>query len=192
MPIREPFDLDEREDYLLALGNFISMFAQTEALLFSTLRHFAEMKKQTASAVFSGVRVDAAMSFITRLTEVDDPGQTIRDELNYIFPQLRQINSFRNDLIHFGSLVKGGERKTSNRSRVHTDTRIRETPASPEIIQTASHDLNKINLHLVYRVLSPGAPTDFNSEAILGSSWRYKSHQPTQHRHKNRDTAPKQ
>ena len=52
--------LKKRDKYYLALGHFIDDFAATEAQVLDVLCYYAKADKQTAKALFSGVRVDQA------------------------------------------------------------------------------------------------------------------------------------
>lgn len=55
--------------YNLALGRFISVFSQVETELQGYLWKFAGVPAPTAQAIFSGVRVDAAIQLINRISD---------------------------------------------------------------------------------------------------------------------------
>ena len=181
-------------DYLLALGEFIDQFARTEAMLHYVLRHFAKTSQNIGNAVFSGVRVDAAVSFIRRIAEVEDPGETARKQIDFLFTHLAEINNLRNDIVHYGSEIRGGGRRvTTNRIMALTADRIRERAVSPEILRDAASDLNKINIHLSAHLLihMPNQIME-GFRPILDASWRYKPHAQGSNHRKSRDKPPKQ
>jgi hypothetical protein len=86
--------------YYEALGRFVAQFAGVEATLFWALIFHGKINQKVAQAIFSGTRVDQAMSFISRICEAIDPGEERRSELRDVFTQLRAINDVRNSLLH--------------------------------------------------------------------------------------------
>jgi hypothetical protein len=65
--------------YFQALGMFVDRFAQVESALFQFLSVFAGVDDQTARAIFSGTRVDAACSFLRRIADVKDRAKNPRN-----------------------------------------------------------------------------------------------------------------
>ncbi len=187
--INENPETDEAKAYFLALGEFIDQFARTEMFLHVILRHYAKINWDVGAAILSGVRVDTAMSFIKRITEIHDPGEETRIEINDLFQQLAEVNKLRNDIVHYGSQVRDDVRIVSNRIAAHTHDRIREFSVSPQTLKDAATDLNAINVRLSFRVLHHmpiGLHKPF--EPILNAPWRYKPPQRDSNRRKHRDT----
>ena len=68
MPSR--VDLKEVSGYYQALGKFVDTFANVEEILFLYLYASAGVDYDAARAIFSGVRIHDAVSFIKRIAEV--------------------------------------------------------------------------------------------------------------------------
>jgi hypothetical protein len=77
------------QPYLLVLGRFVALFSRVEIDLQKVLWKFAGVQAPTAQALFSGVRVDGAMQFITRIADAQNWDDTKKDELEYVFSQPR-------------------------------------------------------------------------------------------------------
>lgn len=179
--------------YLLALGQFIDQFAKNEAMVHLLLQTLCKVRPKIAAAVFSGARIDGAMSFIKRIMEVENPGKAKREEIDDLLPRLREIAALRNDIVHYGSRVYGDQRIVTNEFLAHTDTRVRKIQVSPQMLRDATYDLNKINIHLVFNVLrGPRTPGTEPFLTILNSPWRYKPPKQAQRHRKNLDTSPEQ
>jgi hypothetical protein len=169
--------------YYHALGQFISTFSVTEAILRIALRHFAKVNDSTGKAVFSGVRVDTAMSLINRLLEVRKPRNTqLQKDMTRIFTQLGIINGVRNDIVHYGSDVIGEERVVSNRLVALTTARLRETPVSPDILDQMTHDLMTIGVRVAYNMRPSAAIPD-----AVREPWLYKPRAPSPRRKRHRN-----
>jgi hypothetical protein len=173
---------DPKAPYYEALGRFVDMFAHVESAMAFTLWHYAKTPRNIARAVFSGVRVDAAIDLINRLiiTAVTDVSEDLQKELNYVFPQLKIINTARNDIYHYGvSGIADGTLGVTTRLKALTEDRVRTFPVSSSILNDMSADLDKIILHLYtgHMGLHPLLPTA--RLAILQDPWRHKP-QPQQ------------
>jgi hypothetical protein len=57
--------------YYLALGKFVTQFAGVEAGLSNVLRHYTRTTVAISRAVFSGARIDTALGFLNRLSEIE-------------------------------------------------------------------------------------------------------------------------
>jgi hypothetical protein len=163
---------DPKAPYYEALGRFVDMFANVESAMAFTLWHYAKTPRHIARAVFSGVRIDAAIDLINRLIAVTDVSADLQKDLNYVFPQLKIINKARNDIYHYGA-------SGTTRLKALTEDRVRTFPVSSSILNDMSADLNKIILHLYtgHMGLHPLLPTA--RLAILQDPWRHKP-QPQQ------------
>jgi len=76
-----------RHAYWLALGRFVDNFSMIEAQLFETLKIASGVSDQTAPAIFSGTRVDAAMSFLNRIAESGRLTDVANHHLGMALPQ---------------------------------------------------------------------------------------------------------
>jgi hypothetical protein len=91
--------------YHAPLGEFISMFARTKAMVQETLAHYAKLDKDTAMALLSGVKIDQAKNYLNRIFEAKPYDESAKVELG-AFMQIGIINDVRNDLIHYGADVR--------------------------------------------------------------------------------------
>ena len=155
--------------YYEALGRFVHVFAKVEMAMAFTLWRYAKTQRKIARAIFSGVRVESAMSLIKRLTEVADISANDRQELEYVFTQLGIINRARNDLIHYGA--EGSN--VTNRLKALTDEPIRSFPISPTILDDMSADLNKIIFHLHRNHMGRHTLLPNRTLETLRAAWQY-------------------
>jgi hypothetical protein len=91
MPKLDPIEVI---GYYRALGEFVDTFANIEEVIFLYLSELAGVDHDTARAVFSGVRIHDAISFIKRIAEVR--GVQLSAELDDVLGQLQIINDVRN------------------------------------------------------------------------------------------------
>ncbi|HXC54039.1 MAG TPA: hypothetical protein VNU97_01970 [Rhizomicrobium sp.] len=173
--------------YYEALGQFLQLFAETEALLHNLLMFHAGVDRDVARALFSGVRADAAMSLIDRLSVVRPMPEDRAKDLKNVFDQIRLINAQRNLVIHYGALdifAPGGPSVASNRRIALDAKRLQEIPISAAILNHMSLDLLKAKQHLAYRHIKPLVTTgQADPEAVkiildavapfLAGAWRY-------------------
>jgi hypothetical protein len=203
---------DDTDAYYLALGRFIDKFAEAEKALLECLRVWSHMTTDTARAIFSGVRTEAASSYINRIIDVmteaasPDPKikeklQAIKQDFQGVLTQLGHINATRNLIVHYGTIFNTeGDHYTSNKDWALTKERIRETPVSAQIMKQMTSDLEKIITHCnvmsfryildfdnPFGILGPHLP----DEAALKSPWQYKPAQQPSHREKSRAKTPK-
>jgi hypothetical protein len=129
----------KRDAYFRNLGIFVHVFAFVEDWMLLLLHQFSNVHDKAAPALFSGLRVDQAISLIRRLYEAH--GHAIDPELDHAFRQLATINSTRNDILHYGGLGPGDERIVSTRRAAHTPDRIRVFPVSSKVLDDMSTDL---------------------------------------------------
>lgn len=171
---------DAKAPYYEALGRFVDMFAHVESAIAFTLWHYAKTPRHIARAVFSGVRVDAAIDLINRLTAVTDVSADLQKDLNYVFPQLKFINKARNDIYHYGaSGLADGTLDVTNSLKALTEDRVTTFPVSSSILNNMSADLDKIILHLYCRHMGHHPLLPRARLAILQVPWRHKP-QPQQ------------
>src|SRR4051812_19390562 len=89
--------------YFEELGRFIDAFAAVEAMLFQLLAFYAKIDLKMAAAILSGARVDGCISYIRRILSFNSYGEASNQELEILFPHLKDINDARNDVVHYSS-----------------------------------------------------------------------------------------
>ena len=180
-------------EYHQSLGNFVTEFSNAEAILHHLVCKFAGVIQPTANAVFSGVRIEAAMSYINRIADAQKWRKGRKARLQIIFTQLGHINKLRNEILHYGSTVQtSGTVLITNKNVVHLKSRIQERRISATVLNDATKDLIKIFWLLVAFAWYPKLPM---WEKIMGSildvSWSYKPQQPRPPARRNRKNPPK-
>lgn len=189
------------DDYLLALGQFITDFSEVERMLNFVVWKFARLDTHegVAKAIFSSMRVDACTNHLNRITRARKLQGLEITELQVILDQLGKIARVRNDIVHLGISrhLSGRRYRIDNRQFAHVKDRLRETVVSPRILKAMSADLQNMFMRLVihaplrdvstaekryYRRLYPlltEAPT-----------WRYKHRALSSHRQQPRAKTP--
>jgi hypothetical protein len=100
------------EEYFSALGHLISYYPAVEEALFATLGLLTDTPKPVGLALFGDFRVDALISAINKVLEarrsMPEMNAALDAEitafLNFILPQISDINTVRNKIIHHGGL----------------------------------------------------------------------------------------
>jgi hypothetical protein len=182
-----------QSQYFHTFGLFIDHFAHLESYLAWFLRETAGIDKPTARAVFSGVRVETAVSHIRRIYEARET--EIDPLLASALTQVSVLNGLRNDLVHHpltysdprGPLV-------STKLVAHTPAKVRMTITSTRLLQAAILDLHQIGLTLLSVALaeSGGQIQDDrvrrNVAKELRHAWRYRPQPQEPNRRTPRDT----
>jgi len=161
-----------RPTYWEALGLFVHAFAETECILGILLRKRAEVPEHVGNAIFSGARIDTAMSYIRRIEEAKTNVRDIGSALSDAFIQLKIINDVRNDILHY-SAQEGDdyERVVSTELTALTSKHVRQTSVSSETLLAMLSDLFRIRAVFLVAVapfFAEGMPT------LLTQEWRYK------------------
>jgi hypothetical protein len=163
-------------DYYLALGSFITSFAQVEAAMFYALAWHAKTQRPVATAIFSGTRIDQAASFMRRLAEVNQIDAAEWALLEPVLQQVRLINEIRNAILHYGAKgIYEGRALVADALRALTPEKTKTYLISPEILADLNYDCQKIYRHLIVRH-SGRAPLRGEHpalEGVLASAWRY-------------------
>ena len=150
MPSR--VDLKEVSGYYQALGKFVDTFANVEEILFLYLYASAGVDYDAARAIFSGVRIHDAVSFIKRIAEVGKA--ELSAALDDVLSQLLIINDVRNLILHHpvsGRFRKGRFiRSISNIGRALTAERIKEMLISQRILMDMEYDLFRMQVFLFH------------------------------------------
>lgn len=168
------------DDYYKALGTFVHQYSVLEFIMQTALYRYAHVSEKIGRAVFSGVKTDAAMSLIRRISEVESWPKERRERLDYLFAQLTAINGVRNDIVHFGARVEDGRMFVTNQFFAHIEERIRETQVSPEMLIAMADDLTVITAHLVFGDIPQGLKEKHHE--FLHAPWRYIPEKPKQAR----------
>lgn len=191
-------DIDDPE-YLLALGTFIAWFACVETVLNSAVWHFSKLRAepQIARAIFSALRVDAAMNHLTRLIEARRlKGGDIAD-LKLIMDHLGKIARARNDIVHLGA-AGYGKLEVTNRQYAHVRSRRRRTIVSAKILDDMTVDLMDIFERLT--IIADDVPSDHTVRQMRKiyphfsgkPTWQYRPRVLMPRPRKHRGTLPKQ
>lgn len=161
--------------YFNALGRFVDKFAVVESFMAYSLWHYANTKKEIARAVFSGVKVNEAMSLMKRLMDARNIDSAKREDLEFAFQQLSIITGARNDLLHFGAVdVPSGAILVTNVLRAHLPERVTAFPVSKEILDNMTVDLEKILIHLRQHHMGLRPIKRKAVQEILQLPWLYK------------------
>ena len=168
--------LHPNEKYYLALGRFIQRFAGIEASLQSLLWRYAEVSPEIARSIFSGVRVDQAMSFIKRLHKSREI--EMHPMMLNTLDQIGVINTARNLIIHYGAKFDKGEPQfvTNQRLAIRPED-AQWLPISVQAFDALTADISHI--HLCINLLAQRdqmKPERFERavERALRRAWRYK------------------
>jgi len=138
-------------EYMLALGRFVSQFSNIESQIQRTLWKFSGVLEPTAQAVFSGVRTDGCIQYLNRIAGAQRWSDEKKNELEYVLSQLGMINKLRNDILHYGSLMAWPFEDAwliTNKPFVHMPERIQEIRVGPKLLKDATADLRKIKMYL--------------------------------------------
>ena len=165
-------------NYHEALGLFIESFATTEAMMQFLLWHYAGVPGSVGRCIFSGTRPDTAISFLKRITTVNDPGEPLSSDLADILAQFQAINVVRNEIIHFIPVgdMPDDARDLTNEIRAHTESKRRIVKMSVDQLFDMTTDLHKIAVHVGYhRVFKNNEKLARETYAEwLQRPWRYK------------------
>lgn len=169
-------ELLPHERYYLALGLFVQRYAGIEARLQTLLWRYAEVPPEVARSIFSGVRVDQAMSFVKRLhksREIEMHPMMI-DTLD----QIGVINTARNLIIHYGAKFDKGEPQfVSNRRIANRPEDAQWFPISVQTLDALTADISHIHLRinlLVQHDRMKQERFEKGVERMMQRAWRYK------------------
>lgn len=168
-------------NYWRALGQFIEAFSTCEAVVFDVLAFHAGVSIPIAKAVFSGIRMDAAINLINRIvTEVHAVAPERGADLAKLFSQLRSIMDVRNKIIHYGTFVTIDKGRVASTARLAlTPEKVQEHRASVEVLEAMTADIIRIYNALLWD-LNRNRPSP--SDPSLRDPWQYKPESPTAHR----------
>ena len=195
------------DEYSLALGQFISLYAQIEKLLVAVLISYGDLTPSVAKALFSNARPDTTMTGIRRIVHVRKLRGPRIKELNAILDQLGLITRLRNDLVHIGGLPKTDREGVSHETNFEISNRVlaysrkvsRTTPVTATVLNEARTDLFAISLRLITHMKIKGKNPKlgwFTTELLRGfrranpisrpPAWLYKPNVKVARRRKRR------
>ena len=135
-------EIEKGDQYLRAVGDFVTIFAIVEKSVNEALQHFTGVTPTIAACLFSGTRIDGAMSYLKRIAEATRWSAGKSKLLDHIKLQLGEITQLRNDLLHYGTTGETADTLfISNSHLAHIASRIRETKISAKILGIAFTDL---------------------------------------------------
>ena len=135
---------------------------------------------------------DAALSLIRRIYEAK--GQTIEPALHNAFAQLNTINSTRNDLVHYGVSLDGGDLVVSTKDIAHVPSRARSSVVDVAELHAMLADLQTVEVILAAVQLKDAGQLDDSHLVQLTAgtepdAWHYKPRAPAPSRQKTRDSS---
>ncbi len=164
------------ERYYLALGMFIQRYAGIEARLQALLWRYAEVPPEVARSIFSGVRVDQAVSFIKRLHK--SRGIEMHPMMIDTLDQIGVINAARNLTIHYGAEFDKGEPQFVTDQRISNRPEdARWFPISVKALDALTADIKHIHLRInlvVQREQMKPEKFEGGAERMLRRAWQYK------------------
>ncbi|MCA3738055.1 MAG: hypothetical protein IM673_08370 [Phenylobacterium sp.] len=166
------------EVYMACLGWFVHAFASTESMLFRLLVEKSGLSGTEGAAVFSGLRMKAAMDALNRLFDVRDM-KLEKEALARPFAQLGAISSIRDDLLHYGTEEDDlGGLYVSNVSKKHIPERATTRPVSAQDLIHMVHDLRDIEIHFVASMFRTSKKSSRRTAGLytnrLASEWQYR------------------
>jgi hypothetical protein len=177
--------------YFLALGYFMQSFAEAEMAMQVLLWKVSGLSDiSTAAALLSGVKIDGAMGLIRRVREAKKMPE--HKQLTHIFNQLAEINSARNDIVHFGAtFTEDFGILVSNFRIAHIEERLKGFHTSPIALFNMTQDITKI-IHRIIEIVGE-YDHDPTPEHVALDTWLYK-HKPltgNQRKPQNKPLKPK-
>lgn len=142
--------LNGAQRLLCMLAVFVLEFAEIEHHILRTLVRFSEVDDDTARALFSGVRADAAMDYVKRLLEVSGESEENKERYQRAFAQFKAITEVRNLILHYGLERSGESTVTTNKRIALSESRLRSVPVSSEMLENLVKDLSRIDEMLIF------------------------------------------
>ena len=181
-------------EYWQALGKFVEQFATVESILFAYVASVILVSPAAARSIWPGTRTAELIEFIRRLwraeeiwndsSETGKPVSEIhtaqRIELDPVLGQLKTINTVRNSVIHYATVITSDKgRISSNVSRAITWENVKEHRATSNILGQMTKDLEKIGFHLASFIMTWKSPFAERAKnwPLLNNAWLYKSEQ---------------
>lgn len=168
----------QNEDaYYEALGRFVQMFAEAEAVVAQTLWAYAGTQPEVSKIVFAGTQTEHGSNYIKAIAKAINASADHQADLEDVFQQFGIIRGARNDILHYGATgIAEGQAVVSNAWKAKDKPKV--FPISPLALSEMTEDCRKIILHLAYghlgRPRPKGQATVLLLVSVLQSPWRYK------------------
>lgn len=117
--------MNNDDRYHLSLGRFIDAFSTAEHNLKFALAAVANVPRETAKAIFSGVRVKGAIDYIRRIFE--SRNETIPPDINRALSHMSAILTARDEMVHYGNTFDGTTLTMTMTTAPHTISRQAKT-----------------------------------------------------------------
>jgi hypothetical protein len=181
-------ELFESTEYLLALGNFITRFADMEGLLNAMLWKLSGLDKrmEIAKAVFGPLAIDGALEKITRLITSRKLRSPEAVDVDLMIPQIRAIASVRNVIMHRGYADVKGNRFIFDNKQFTLKAGRRRVSLGVNTLNHMSADVLIISRHL-WLILFRSRLYRRRYELLFGElrehAWQYRPRsRPPRHR----------
>lgn len=193
--LEEPY-----RDYWQALGRFIDQFASVEKHMQIMLRHYAAASEAVGRVVFSGHRINDGIDTVNRLLDARALPR-VKARLRPVFGQLAQINTTRNNIVHWGvthdwaaglAVTSPGVLVT-NRHLVQPGRTEQRYLVSLDDFGDMTADLIKIGMHFNVEMYRDHLNRQLYRRAlreVLNASWSYKPPQRAALRQRSRGNPP--
>ena len=162
--------------YWLALGKFVSTFADAEVMTTVVLGHFAETSPEVSQAIFSGARGKDAIAYINRICEAKH--LPVDADLKSAFAQFQILTDVRN--LHNGVRIHGDGLLATNDAMAYFLPRtIKKIPVSAAMLEGMTQDAETIRIKLILFTMkgrSVAHPEGVQRlVALAARPWLYKS-----------------
>ncbi|MCR6646526.1 MAG: hypothetical protein NVV62_19425 [Terricaulis sp.] len=168
------------KDYWERLGAFIGEFSATERALVACIRDVANLNSEVGRSLLGSIRVHDGIGLLNRVLDAAGKHRA-RQRLRPVLAQLGEINTTRNNIIHWGVEKLGAhEFLVSNKHLVSSAQVPQAYTVTPETLFLMSMDLIKIRIHLVIEGMPSVFPRDFYRRVgrpVLRDAWSYKAPQ---------------
>jgi hypothetical protein len=188
------------KNYNERLGAFMVSFSATEKILLEVIKLAADLDSSVGNAVLGGVRVHDGTSMLNRVLDALSLNEK-KAALKPALDQLGQINTTRNNILHWGAQIDGADTDqtflVTNAHLIHERQIPIAYTVTPSDLSAMIVDLSRIQLHLV-NVLENGNNGDVTfgmSDPIiqraLKKPWLYKPPQRAAPPTRNADKPPR-
>jgi hypothetical protein len=172
-------ELFEPPEYLLALGNFITRFADLEGLLNAMVWKLSGLDKrmEVAKAVFGPLAIDGALEKITRLITSRSLQRPETVDVDFMIPQIRAIASVRNVIMHRGYTDVKGNRFIFDNKQFTLKAGRKRISLGVNTLNQMSADVLLISRHLwliLFRSRLYRRRFEFLFGELRAHAWRYR------------------
>lgn len=163
--------------YHTALGSFIYQYSSLETVVNALLISAYGVSHEVGQALFSGIRINQAKSFIDRILDATKRAG-FKDRLKPYFDQINLITSMRDEILHYGAQYDHllDEFILSNQRAAHVETRLRRFRVTATMLDDMAHDTTKALCGIIYEMSAHLAEPDAVAflQGYISQPWRYK------------------